>query len=73
MKVAPRQAKKDENHYFRVVFEDGFKGGSEVVWGFHPAVLRGDHMGRRFASGGARLAAKPDAFALLAKLHCGDH
>ena len=43
--MAPKRPKKDENHYFLIVFEDG----SEATWGFHPAELRGDHMGRQFA------------------------
>ncbi len=46
MKMAPKRPRKDENHYFLIVFEDG----SEATWGFHPAELRGDHMGRQFAA-----------------------
>ena len=37
--------KHDENHNFRITFEDG----SEVAWGFHPLDLRGDHMALIFA------------------------
>ena len=42
--------------YFRITFDDG----SEVVWGFHPLILRGDHMARLFATEKEAAEAKLD-------------
>ena len=39
--MARKRHLKDANHYFLITFDDG----SEVVWGFHPLVLRGGRIG----------------------------